>query len=294
MNDRPAPGTAGGSATPPARRAAVLGHPIAHSLSPALHRAAYLHLGLPWSYDAVDCRPEELAQVLRRDDPTWAGWSLTMPLKESVLPLLDAVDPLAASVRAVNTVVPSEGRLLGHNTDVPGLVEVVRALGADGAGTATLLGAGATARSAVAALAASGVADVVAYVRRDAAGEDLRAVAASLGVSLSVRGWGDAVQGLSADLVISTVPAGATDDLAQHVRPGASVLRGLPGALVDVVYSPWPTALAAAWDRAGGAVAGGLELLVHQAVGQVRLMTGRLVPAAVLRDAGLAELERRG
>jgi shikimate dehydrogenase len=279
---------------PTHRRAAVLGHPIGHSLSPALHRAAYAHLGLPWTYEAIDCRPDGLADVLRRDDPAWVGWSLTMPLKESVLPLLDAVDPLADTVRAVNTVLPVAGRLIGHNTDVPGLVEVVREVGADGVATASVLGAGATARSALAALAACAVPDVTAYVRRPASGEDLQRLARSLDVSLQVRPWERAVEGLAADLVVATVPAGATDELAAQATAGAAVLRGLPGALVDVVYSPWPTPLAAAWERAGGTVAGGLELLVHQAVGQVRLMTGQLVPVAVLRDAGTAELAHRG
>ena len=293
MTGGPDVGGEAGPAAPAAgrRRAAVLGHPVTHSLSPALHRAAYLSLGLDWTYEAVDCVPDDLPAALRRDDPQWAGWSLTMPLKEAVLPLLDAVDPLASLVRAVNTVVVDAGYLTGHNTDVPGLVEVVAELGADGAPTATLLGGGATARSALAALAGCSVGEVVAYVRRPESGAELASLATSLGVRLRPAAWSDAAAGLAADLVVSTVPAGATDSLAGWV---AASTRGLPGALVDVVYDPWPTPLAAAWQHAGGTVAGGLELLVHQAVGQVRLMTGRAVAASVLRAAGQAELDARG
>ena len=138
----------------PGRRAAVLGHPIAHSLSPVLHRAAYASLGMDWTYEAVDVLPQNLGTFLDQLGPEWAGLSLTMPLKETVIGLLDEVDEVAGRVRAVNTVVLTGGRRVGHNTDITGLQQLIPS----GARTVTVLGAGATARSAVMAIAASGTA----------------------------------------------------------------------------------------------------------------------------------------
>src|SRR5262250_221072 len=104
-------------------KAAVLGSPIAHSLSPVLHRAAYRALGLTgWTYQAIECDEARLPDLLAACDASWAGLSLTMPLKRAVLPLLDHTEPLAAEVGAANTVVFAAGRRHGHNTDVPGLL----------------------------------------------------------------------------------------------------------------------------------------------------------------------------
>jgi len=264
----------------PVRRAAVLGHPIAHSLSPVLHLAAYRALGLAWEYDRIDMTGDRLASFVGGLDASWVGLSLTMPLKEDVLPLLDEADDVVLATRAANTVVLSGGRRIGANTDVEGIVRTLADAGAgDGAvGTATVLGGGATARSALAALARIGATQVVAYVRRPEAGADLRRTGDALGLTVGLETWDDAVHGLTASVVVSTVPRGAADHLATSV-PTA------PGTLLDVVYDLWPTPLAAAWRDAGGAVASGLDLLLHQAVEQVRLMTGRTPPLDVLRAA---------
>ncbi len=286
---------------PGVRRAAVLGRPITHSLSPALHRAAYRSLGLPWTYEAVDLGPDGLGAFLDGLDDDWVGLSLTMPLKESVVPLLNAIDPLARTLRSVNTVLLTPAGRVGHNTDVPGLVTVLGEHGVVRPRTATVLGSGATARSAIAALVDVGAEQVTVCARRPDALPDLASwvqQVAALGTvgpdpaggpAVSVCPWSDAGAGLDADVVVSTVPTGAADHLVDAVGAGRSPL----GLLVDVVYEPWPTALGAAWASAGGAVAGGLEMLVHQARGQVTLMTGRDVSASVLRDAGLAELRER-
>ena len=275
----------------------MLGRPIAHSLSPALHRAAYRWLHLPWTYEALDTGPDELPSFVEGLDSSWAGLSLTMPLKESVMPLLDDVEPLAQVIRSVNTVVLSPSGRFGHNTDVPGLVAVLREHAVTDLPTATVLGAGATARSALAALVSLGVRRVTVCARRpervSALGRWVDAVVATgsgwVAPQLVVRPWEEAGRELGAAVVVSTVPAGASDALVADLI-GAPARRGL---LVDVVYHPWPTPLAAAWQQAGGPVAGGLDLLVHQAVGQVELMTGRAVPAAVLREVGQAELLAR-
>jgi shikimate dehydrogenase len=258
------------------RRAAVLGHPIAHSLSPVLHRAAYAALGLDWTYDRADVTGTTLAAFLDSLDASWVGLSLTMPLKRDVLPLLDEIDDVARATGAVNTVLLDGGRR-GTNTDVAGLAVALDERGA-GRGRSVVLGAGATARSAVAALARRGTTGITAYARRPEAAADLVGTAEAVGVALQVRPWSEAGDGLAADVVVSTVVAGASDVLARAVPES-------PGTLLDVVYDPWPTALAVAWSDRGGAVASGLDLLLHQAVRQVRLMTGLDAPVDVMRAA---------
>ncbi|MFN8167203.1 MAG: shikimate dehydrogenase [Candidatus Nanopelagicales bacterium] len=263
-----------------ARRAAVLGHPVAHSLSPVLHRTAYAELGLPWEYDRVDVTPEQLPAFLDGLDASWAGLSLTMPLKAAVLPLLHEVDPVAAATGAANTVVLGpDGRRRGWNTDVDGLVVALRERGPlPPHPTAGVVGGGATARSAVAALARLGAATVLVALRRPEAAADLRSTALAAGVGLEVVGWDGVDDVLARDVVVSTVPSGAADPLALR-------LPARPGVLLDVVYDPWPTPLARAWADAGGAVSFGLDLLLHQAVRQVELMTGRTPSTAGLRAA---------
>ncbi|GAA2437074.1 shikimate dehydrogenase [Streptomyces macrosporus] len=274
------------------KRAAVLGSPIAHSLSPVLHRAAYEALGLTgWTYDRFEVDENGLAPFLEKltgSGANWAGLSLTMPLKRAVIPLLDEIGDTAASVEAVNTVVFGEdGRRLGENTDIPGMIAALRERGVESVPRAAVLGAGATASSALAALARICAGEVTAYVRSRARAEEMRGWGARLGVEVTVADWADAPRALTAPLVIATTPAGATDGLAAAVPER-------PGTLFDVLYEPWPTPLAAAWAARGGRVLGGLDLLVHQAVLQVETMTGRApAPLAAMRAAGEAALAAR-
>ncbi|MFE6934185.1 shikimate dehydrogenase [Streptomyces sp. NPDC057699] len=271
-----------------AHRAAVLGSPIAHSLSPALHRAAYAELGLEnWSYERFDVDEAALPGFVEGLDSSWAGLSLTMPLKRAIIPLLDSVSDTAASVEAVNTVVFTEdGRRLGDNTDIPGMVAALHERGVEKVESAAVLGAGATASSALAALSVICTGPVTAYVRSAARADEMRGWGERLGVDVRIADWAEATEALRAPLVIATTPAGTTDTLADAV-PTA------PGTLFDVLYEPWPTALAARWSAAGGAVVGGLDLLVHQAVLQVEQMTGRDAPLAVMRVAGEQALAAR-
>ena len=256
----------------------MLGHPIAHSLSPVLHRAAYAELGLAWTYDAVDVPEPELADFVATRGPDWVGLSLTMPLKYAVLPLLDETDATVDLVGAANTLIWRDGRRVGANTDVFGLVAALREAGVEAPAGAGVLGAGATAASALVALAELQCPEVVLAARRPAAAAGLVKLAERLGLTLEVVEWAEAAYALRPPLVLSTVPAGGADGLVGSLPPG-------PGALFDVVYAPWPTPLATAWTGAGGRVLSGLDLLVHQAVGQVRLMTGRDVDVSVLRRA---------
>ncbi|NDZ81125.1 shikimate dehydrogenase [Streptomyces sp. SID10853] len=272
-----------------ARRAAVLGSPIAHSLSPVLHRAAYRELGLgTWSYDRFEVDEAALPAFVEGLDASWAGLSLTMPLKRAVIPLLDEVTATAASVEAVNTVVfTADGRRVGDNTDIPGMIAAMRERGVEKVESAAVLGAGATASSALAALSLICTGPVTAYVRSAARAQEMRGWGERLGVDVRTADWAEAAGAFEAPLVVATTPAGTTDALAAAV-PGA------PGTLFDVLYEPWPTPLATAWGAHGGAVVGGLDLLVHQAVLQVEQMTGRTpAPLAAMREAGERALASR-
>jgi len=276
-------------------KAAVLGAPIAHSLSPVLHRAAYRALGLTgWSYEAIECDTARLPAVLGGCGPQWAGLSLTMPLKRAVLPLLDELDPLAREVGAANTVVFAGGRRHGHNTDVPGMIAALGKAGltappgpAAGEPTVLILGGGATACSALAAARGLGAAAVTVAVRDPARAQDLLAAAARLGVTVTLTGF-EAPQAGAPGLLISTVPGGAADSYAKRIARGDLV----PRYLLDVVYHPWPTALAIAAREAGTVVAAGFDLLLRQAAEQVTLMTGKPAPLAAMRAAGESALRR--
>jgi shikimate-5-dehydrogenase len=260
-----------------------MGSPIAHSLSPALHRAAYRGLGLTdWTYVAVEVDEPALPAALDALGPEWVGVSLTMPLKHAVLPLLDRVSDLAAAVGAVNTVTFADGRRTGDNTDVRGIVEALRATGVESAAGAVVLGGGATAASALAALQELGEPEPVVVVRSAARSGPLVEAAARLGVRPRLASWeqvGDHLR--AAGVVVSTAPPGAAD----QVVPSDLVTDRV---LLDVVYRPWPTPLARTWTAAGGLAVPGLEMLLHQAVAQVELWTGRTPDIGAMRQAALA------
>lgn len=270
-------------------RAAVLGSPVAHSLSPALHTAAYRALGLDgWTYGRHECDEAGLPAFVDGLDAGWAGLSLTMPLKRVALEVADEVSPLAAATGAANTLVLAGGRRAAHNTDVAGIVAALA--GVAPGGRAVVLGAGGTAQAALAALRDLGIDDVEVLVRNLARAGELRIAADRLGTSPSVSDAladparaSAAIRG--AAVVVSTLPAGASDRLT---GPG-------PGTVVlDVVYAPWPTPFAAAAAGAGARVVSGLEMLLHQAVAQVELMTGHPGPVATMRSALDAAVAVRG
>ena len=258
--------------------AAVLGSPVAHSLSPVLHNAAYAALGLTdWSYGLHECREPELAGFVDGLGPEWAGLSLTMPLKRVTLDVADEVDELAAAIGAANTLVLT-GRRTAYNTDIVGIGAT---LGRTLPGRAVVLGAGGTAQSALAALREAGIDDVTVLVRDLGRTTELRDTAERLGVAPRiVAALADPASAsaelVGADVVISTLPPGGADPL---VPPGAGAV------VLDVVYAPWPTPFAAAALAAGAGVRSGLEMLLHQAVAQVELMTGKPGPVAAMRTA---------
>jgi len=267
---------AGSTASGDPRRLAVLGSPIGHSLSPALHAAAYTALGLPWQYGAADVAEGALGAFLDTLGPDWRGLSLTMPLKHEIIPFLADLDRVASLTGAVNTVLfdedPADGsprRLTGFNTDVPGLVRALAEAGTDRAAHVTVVGAGATAASAVATAAELGAESVEIIARTPARAEPLGALARQLGLTVAIHGL-DALPdpARQTDLVLSTLPGGVSlpGEFALGIR--ASVL------LFDVGYAPWPSALARSWADAGGQSRSGLTMLLHQALVQVRIFVG--------------------
>jgi shikimate dehydrogenase len=262
------------------RRCAVLGSPIQHSLSPALHRAAYAHLGLDWTYDRVEVDEQGLAAFVRGLDASWRGLSLTMPLKVAVLELGD-VDQLASLAGAGNTLIAEGGSRTVHNTDIGGLRWAVGEVTTSPLARVTILGAGATASAALIAASQLGAQQVTIVVRTPARAEPLRPLAAQLGIELDIRPWWARLP--DADLAVSTVVSGAADTIAP------SVVDTVP-VIVDVIYDPWPTVLATTAEGAGCTVINGRDLLVGQALLQIELMTGHAVPADVLYAALPAEL----
>ncbi|MEU5791892.1 shikimate dehydrogenase [Micromonospora purpureochromogenes] len=262
-------------------RAAVLGKPIAHSLSPVIHNAGYAAAGLTgWSYTRVECAAAELPALVAGLGPEWAGLSVTMPGKEAALAVADAVSPVAAAVGAANTLVRRpDGSWYADNTDVSGMVEVLTSAGVAPGGTVTVLGAGGTARAALAAAARLGAASVTVVARRAAAVDELRPVADAVGVPLTGAGWADATAHAGADVVVSTVPKGVADPLAGEIRWRPSTV------LFDALYDPWPTPLAASALAAGARVVSGLDLLLAQAVGQFEQFTGVPAPRAAMARA---------
>jgi shikimate dehydrogenase len=271
-------------------RCAVLGDPVEHSLSPTLHRAAYAELGLSWSYDAVRVPAGGLAAYVDGLDAGWRGLSLTMPLKREVLPLLTSRDAWTEVAGAANTLLlDEEGGRHGLNTDVPGAEAAIGEATGSHLRRAVVLGGGATATSVLLALAERGLEAATVVVR-----DPSRAAATTAALArhpraprITVLAWNDLAH-LDADVVVSTVPAAA------QTTAVLTAVGEIP-VVFEVLYDPWPTPLAIAARAEGRMLVGGLDLLLWQAVDQVRAMTGRFdVPVAAMRAAGEAGLAERG
>ncbi|MBD3946563.1 shikimate dehydrogenase [Nocardioides ganghwensis] len=269
------------------RRCGVLGDPIAHSLSPVLHRAAYAELGLDWTYDAHRVPAGGLGEFVAGLGPEWRGLSLTMPLKREALPLVDRLTDRARLAGAVNTLVlEDDGTRVGDNTDLPGAAAAIRERTSVPLASAVVLGGGATATSVGLALADLGVRSIVVAVREESRAAEtlaaLRAHPAEPEVTVEPMSGGR----LSADIVVSTIPASA------QAPELVGRCAGVP-VVFEVLYDPWPTPLAASATDSGRTLVGGLDLLVHQAALQLELFTGRQAPLAVMRDAGEHALAAR-
>lgn len=264
----------------------VIGDPVAHSLSPLLHQTMIDQTGAAYRYDVRTVRPEELPAFVRwAKDGGCAGFNVTMPHKEAILPLLDEVDTTAASCGAVNTVCIREGRAIGHNTDGTGFLDSLAGQGFYPQGrTVLLLGAGGAAKAVGHALAAAGAGRIIVCARRL---ERAAALAAQLpGCGESIVLAQDAIQQTAAacDLLVNATPLGmagspafARLDFLQAMPPHAVVY--------DLVYHPRRTALLEAAARQGLRTVGGIDLLIRQAVRAFTFFTGETPDTAALYDA---------
>ena len=260
----------------PPRRAAILGRPVAHSRSPRLHLAAYRALGLDgWTYDRIECGAEELPSVVGGLGPEWVGLSVTMPGKFAALRLADERTERAELLGSANTLVRTAGGWRADNTDVDGVAGALADGGwaaGPGSATAIVLGSGGTSPAAVAGLARLGVRHVTVAARNPARAARLLDLAATLGVRGQYCGLddGELCSRAAGSVVISTLPA----EVAARY---AASLATAP-LLLDAIYDPWPTPLAAAVSAAGGRVISGLRMLLYQAFSQVEQFTGRPAP----------------
>lgn len=259
-------------------KAAVLGHPIGHSQSPALHRAAYARLGVDVEYSAVDLTVPDLPAFMAKigNEPGWRGLSVTMPLKTAMYSEVDEVRGVARILGVVNTVVfEADGtsvRRIGYNTDVTGIVNAVRHAGVVSAPSAVVLGGGGTAAAAIAALNDLGARSADVFVRDVRRAAEARAASDGVGLPVRILPLSGAPAAMAAaDVVISTLPPHGADALAEEL---ARLRTPTPGVLLDVAYDPWPSRIASVWRDGGGAVVPGLEMLLYQAVEQVRFFSG--------------------
>ncbi|MEU3269415.1 shikimate dehydrogenase [Saccharomonospora sp. NPDC006951] len=269
------------------RKAAVLGKPVSHSLSPVLHGAAYEALGLAgWTYDRVEVDEEGLPGFVERLGEEWAGLSVTMPGKRAALRLAAEATPRAIAVGAANTLVHrSGGEWVADCTDVDGITGALHAAGgvcpaSPEPFTGLVLGAGGTASAAVAAFAELGAGRVRLVVREPERAREAVATAERAGIAAEVLRWSDVdFRSLAEDaaVLVTTVPPAA-------VTPHVAELAVVP-CLLDVIYDPWPTPLAEAVAARGGRLATGLDMLLHQAFGQVEQFTGKPAPRVAMRDA---------
>ncbi len=271
--------TAGGAVTA-TRKAAVLGKPIAHSRSPQLHLAAYRALGLDWTYERIECTAEQLPGLVNGFGPEWVGLSVTMPGKEAALAYAGERTERAVLVGSANTLVRTAEGWRADCTDVDGVLGALRGGGVTEISEALVLGAGGTARPALLALSELGARSVTVVARDAGRARGALELADKLGMAARVIDFdSDAVRDASAGAgaVVSTIPAAAGALVAEAVAIAPVVL--------DAIYNPWPTPLAAAAERAGHTVVSGLQMLLNQAYGQVEQFTGRPAPRAEMAAA---------
>lgn len=264
----------------------VIGSPIIHSKSPAIHRAAYRELGLDWGYQVAEVHEGGLSAFMTKLDPQATPLvSVTMPLKAEAAEFARDGSPLVKATGIANTLVFQDGRWVGENTDISGITRTLadRGLELTAHEPVTLLGSGATAISTLVALSKMGIKNVKIYARNGLAVEKMIDLGRVFSLSVAVLSTAELTSALGARLVISTWPTAATQQVVEFVPMN-------PGFLFDVTYEPWPSPLAIKWLAQGGAVVGGLDLLVNQAVGQIEMATNKAAPVKAMRAAiGLSQ-----
>jgi len=258
--------------------AGVAGNPIAHSLSPQIHLAGYKELGIDWDYKKFELDQAGLVEFVKNRDPELVGLSLTMPLKEIPFQFADTITQTAQEVKSINTLLFKEGKVLAGNTDIYGIVMALRTNKNLDISKPAVIGSGATARSALSALKELGAGQIQICARNPEKIQEMNLIATNLGLELEIIDWKNIHQALAATTVISTLPSGGMDTFAD---------RGpeIPGSLLDVSYNPWPSKLALEWILRRGFVVSGLEMLLHQAIRQFELMTGKKAPLKQMRES---------
>ena len=262
--------------TAQASHLAVWGDPIAHSRSPQLHAAAYGALGLDWSYERRRVDEDGFADAVAGLDGTWRGLSLTMPLKGVAFAAARHHDRRAELTGAANTLLLDPDGLRAFNTDIGGIVRSLDEEGINAVDHARIVGAGATATSALVAFGELGARRIEVVARRPEAVEPLRALGERLGIVVTAAQFDDAHAPVP--VTIATVPGDAPIPDA-----AAAALAGPGGLLLDVVYGHWPTVLSIAWERGGHRAVSGSGMLLHQALLQVRIFVAG-DPDVPLRD----------
>ena len=255
-----------------------------------IHEAAYRVLGLDWSYERIEVRKGGLRPFMEGLSPEWHGLSLTMPLKEEAAKFADSLDRAAEATKAVNTLFRTEAGWAGFNTDVFGIVQAIHQANLGELKTVLVIGSGATATSAVAAVKQlAPAAKVLVHARNKATRRDLVQFAMGLGLAckpaLNLKR-----AARKASLTIATLPGGALNQVAESLAKG----RGLQpnGAIFDVAYQPWPSSFAGVWANAGKPIISGLEMLLWQAVAQIRIFTTGDPAIALPNEVAVVEAMR--
>jgi shikimate dehydrogenase len=262
------------------RKAAVLGSPVAHSRSPQLHLAAYRALGLHnWTYQRIECDAEQLPGVVGGFGPEWVGVSVTMPGKFAALRFADEHTERADQVGSANTLLRTPRGWRADNTDIDGVSGALASIGR-ASGRALVCGSGGTAPAAVVGLTELGVSGITVVARNPEKAARLVDLGTRIGVAtrfcdLDSGELADEVA--AAEVLVSTIPA----DVASRY---AGTFAAVP-VLLDAIYDPWPTPLAAAVAAAGGRVISGLQMLLHQAFAQVEQFTGLPAPREAMTCA---------
>lgn len=269
---------------------AVLGSPIAHSKSPLIHAAAYRVLNEDWSYDRFEVQKGALKRFIENEGNSYSGFSLTMPLKENAFSFADELDSLSTETGAVNTLAKFGDKWFGFNTDVYGIIQAIREKTLANFEKVTLIGSGATAKSAMVAISQlSPGAEVVLVARNSKTAKQLALFGKQIG--LRVRKGRFLVWNLiRSDLVISTLPGRALDAIAQKLVARSSFKP--KGLLLDVAYDPWPSKIAELWSNRGATVTSGKEMLIWQAVAQVRIFKNGNPGTALMNEVAVLEAMR--
>ncbi|MEJ2210271.1 MAG: shikimate dehydrogenase [Anaerolineae bacterium] len=267
-------------------RAGLLGWPVAHSVSPAMHNAAFRALGLPWHYDLLPVPPDELAAaVAGLEGRGFCGANVTVPHKEAALGLVDEADAGARAIGAVNTLVRRGDGWLGTNTDAAGFVAALRDGGFEPAGRqALVLGAGGAARAVVHALAGAGCAVIVHNRTAERAARLCADLGAAAEVPLAVAQSLTGLDPDAVDLLVNATPLGQWPAAGGSPWPQSLPLPA-HWTVFDLVYNPLETRLLARARAAGAIAVDGLEMLVHQGALSFTLWTGRAAPLDVMRAA---------